>query len=151
MLKNRVVSGLLLLIFIGLSYFVLIRYVTPLVVETTTSDLFLEDTGDYRTEGPANTAMTETASNVCFDEIIAQHDEIVDIDISRLKHTVWPLGGFRYIIKSTIPANQSSDNTSHIMVCEVTYDHTTDDPNTLDNWTITGMSYNSVESDQMLH
>ncbi len=146
MFKNRIISGSLLIIFVVVSYLVLIQYVTPLIVEATNSDLFIEDTGDYRIEGPSSTSMTETASTICFNELIAQHDEMADIDISKLKHTAWSLGGYHYIVNATIPAAQSSDNTSRIMACEVTYDHTTETPDNEDSWTVTGLSYSTPDN-----
>lgn len=149
MLKNRFVSGILLLAFIGASYFILIKYVTPLVVETTSSDLFIEDTGDYRVEGPSNTTMTNMAANFCFDELAAEHEEISQIDFSQLKQTTYALGGYHYVVKATIPATQSVDNQSHIMACNIVYDHSSEDPDSAENWSITGLTYTTPESESL--
>ncbi|MEE9411561.1 MAG: hypothetical protein V3V22_00775 [Methylococcales bacterium] len=145
MFKNRYVSGLFLLGFIVLSYFVLIKFVTPMVVDTTTSDLFIEDTGDYRIEGPSNTNMTNTAANFCFDELANEHEEIRKINFSQLKQTAYALGGYHYVVKATIPAAQSADNQPHIMTCQIVYDHTSEAPNSADNWTINGLTYTIPE------
>ncbi len=146
MFKNRYVSGLLLLGFIVLSYIVLIKFITPMVVDTTTSDLFIEDTGDYRVEGPSNTNMTNTAANFCFDELVNEHEEIGAIDFSQLKQSTYALGGYHYVVKATIPATQSPDNQLHIMACQIAYDHTSKEPNSADNWTVNGLSYTIPES-----
>ncbi len=146
MFKNRYVSGLLLLGFIALSYLVLIKFVTPMVVDTTTSDMFIEDTGDYRVEGPSNTNMTNSAINFCFDELVDQHDEISAINFSQLKQTAYALGGYHYVVKATIPAAQSPDNQTHVMACQIAYDHTSGEPNSADNWTISGLSYTIPDS-----
>jgi broad specificity polyphosphatase/5'/3'-nucleotidase SurE len=124
---------------------VLIKYVTPLLVETTTSELFIVDTGDYRVEGPVKTDMTETASSFCFNELATRYDEMNDINPSTIKHTAWSLGGYRYIVNANIPATQSSDNKSRTMVCEITYDYSSETPNSADSWSVTGFSYNTTQ------
>jgi hypothetical protein len=141
MFKNRYVSGLFLIVFIVISYFFLIKFVTPMVVETTTSDLFIEDTGDYRVEGPSNTNMTNTAANFCFDALANEYEAIGEIDFSQLKQTTYALGGYHYVVKATISATQSLDNQPHIMACRIVYDHASKEPNSFDNWTIGGLSY----------
>ncbi len=141
MLKNRTVSGLLLIIFVVVSYFVLIRFVTPLVVDTTSSDLYIEETDDYASNVPEETAMTEAASTFCLNELAAEYEEIVDIDVSKFARTTWPLGNYHYIVKATIPAKHSPDNSPHIMVCEILYDKSSQAPNSADNWTVKGLSY----------
>lgn len=141
MFKNRTVSGFLLLVFVVLSYFVLIKYVTPLVVETTTSDLYIDETGDSASAFPTDTNMAQSATIFCFDALAAEYEETVDIDTSNLDHTTWPLGGYHYIVKARIPANQLPDNLPRIMVCEIMYDQSTQSPNSAESWTVTGLSY----------
>jgi hypothetical protein len=146
MLKNRAISILLLIIFVVISYVVLIKYVTPLIVDTTNSDLFIVDTGDYRVEGPSNTDMTEIASSFCFDELSTQYDEMNDINPSTIKHTAWALGGYQYVVNASIPASQSSDNKARTMVCKINYDYSSETPNSTDSWTIIGFSYETSEN-----
>ncbi len=142
MFKNRVVSGLLLIVFVVLSYIVLIQYVTPLVIDVTSSDLYIEETDDYASVIAKSTPMTEIASTFCFNELAEEYDTMTDIDVSKVEHTAWSMGGYHYIVKANIPANQSPDNLQHIMVCEISYDSASQAPNTPENWNVTGLSFN---------
>ena len=147
MFKNRYLSGIFLIAFIVVSYFVLIKFVTPMIVDTTTSDLFIEDTGNYRIEGPANTTMSNMAANFCFNELAAEHEEISQIDLSQIKLTAYALGGYHYVVKASIAATQSADNQPHIMACQITYDHSSEDPDSAENWSVTGLTYTTPESE----
>ena len=117
-----------------------------MVVDTTTSDLFIEDTGDYRVEGPSNTTMTNMAANFCFDELAAEHEEISQIDLSQINPTAYALGGYHYVVKASIAATQSADNQSHIMACNIVYDHSSEDPDSAENWSVTGLIYTTPEN-----
>lgn len=141
MFKNRAISGLLLIAFVLVSYFVLIRFVTPLIVDTTSSDIYIDQADNYVNEAPDSKVMTDAAIAFCLNELAAEHDEIANIDLSKLANTAWPLEGYHYIVKTKFPPNQSPDNQPHIMVCEITYDQASQAPDSADNWNVIGLSF----------
>ena len=127
--------------FVLVSYLVLIQFITPFIVDITSSDIYIEQADDYVNEAPDSKLMTDAATAFCLNELAAEHDEIASVDLTKLKKTAWPLDGYHYVVKTNFPPDQSPDNQPHIMVCEIIYDQSSQAPDSSDNWNVIGLSF----------
>lgn len=134
---------LLFIIFAVLLFAFQYKVVLPVVLDIVGSDLFLEDTGDEKSEKSDTNLMTTNAFYQCNNHIANELLPDVTLSFPRTFINAFGLGAYQYVVNADLEIQP--DNAPIFFkryVCKIKYSEDSDTSNISDsdNWSVIGVS-----------
>lgn len=140
-MKHKLISILLLFVFVIAAYVFLIKGITPFLMEVISSDLFLVKTDDPAEKfSKASNEKSRLAALQCNQYLRNNYEGATIGELGDDDYTAWALGGYGYIITTNNRQSQAGQAPSkEKFVCTIQW--LEGDPLEYDNWEVTQFEY----------
>lgn len=140
-MKHKLTSILLLLVFVVAAYVFLIKGITPFVVDVLSSDLFLVQTDDPAEKfSKVSNEKSRLAALQCNQHLRNNYEGTSVGELSEDDYTAWALGNYSYIITTTgTPNPGGADQSKDKFVCTIQWIE--GDPLEYDSWEVSQFEF----------